>query len=192
MLEIERIEEWRGRPVVDHDGDKVGKLEEIYIDLDSGEPGVGCVKTGLFGRHLSLVPLEGAAFSRDYVRIPFTQEQVKAAPRAEPGGQMTRDEEVALFRHYGLEVPAGGRDGSRHVRYESPAVEAQRRAAAEEASRRADALEAEAERKATEADEAAREAHAAQDHARRAQGESEHALRRAQEERRAAEQALEG
>ena len=191
MFEVERIEEWRGQAVVDPNGDKIGKLEELYTDLDSGEPGIGCVKTGLFGRHLSLVPLTDASLGRDYVRLPYTKDQVRDAPRAEPGGQLTRADEVALFEHYGLEPPPAAEGGPRHLRYETPEAEQQRRAAAEEARARAAFLEGEAERKQMEAEVAAGDARDAVEHAQRARRERDDALRRAQEEREAAERALE-
>jgi sporulation protein YlmC with PRC-barrel domain len=47
--------EWRGRDVVDSDGDKIGKLEEVYLDTDSGRPEWAAVNTGLFGMKQSFV-----------------------------------------------------------------------------------------------------------------------------------------
>ena len=36
-LEKDRILQFRGRELCDRDGDKIGSIEEIYLDADSGE-----------------------------------------------------------------------------------------------------------------------------------------------------------
>ncbi len=71
-MEIERIEDWIGREVDDADGNKLGKLDEVYFD---GERAVaGEVKPGLLSRKRIVVPLEGAAVTRDLVRVTGTFE----------------------------------------------------------------------------------------------------------------------
>ena len=49
MPSLQDIENWRGRTLVDNDGDKIGKVEDVYLDRSSGEPEWVAVKTGLFG-----------------------------------------------------------------------------------------------------------------------------------------------
>ncbi len=46
-----------GTTVYDKDGDKIGKVDEVYLDNASGQPEWVSVKTGLFGSSLSLIPL---------------------------------------------------------------------------------------------------------------------------------------
>ena len=41
-------------------GDKIGKIEEIYLDADTGEPEWALVHTGLFGTKQTFVPLRDA------------------------------------------------------------------------------------------------------------------------------------
>src|SRR4051794_3229685 len=48
MATREDVKTWRGRTLVDRDGDKIGKIEDIYLDRSSGEPEWVAVKTGLF------------------------------------------------------------------------------------------------------------------------------------------------
>jgi hypothetical protein len=43
--------------LVDRDGEKIGKLEDVYVDVETDEPMFGTVKEGLIGRHLTFVPL---------------------------------------------------------------------------------------------------------------------------------------
>jgi hypothetical protein len=126
MFDIERISEWRGQDVLDPDDGKVGRLEEVYYDKHSTSPGFACVKTGLFGRRLSFVPLAGASMSRDHIRVAYPADQIKRAPSVEPDGHLTADEEAALFAHYGLEAPIDAEAQSpRLVRYQTEAAAAQ-------------------------------------------------------------------
>ena len=59
MVSIENLADWRGKDVVDRDGDKIGKLEDVYIDTQTEQPMFGSVKEGLFSKHLTFVPLIG-------------------------------------------------------------------------------------------------------------------------------------
>jgi hypothetical protein len=126
MFDIERISEWRGQDVLDPEDHRVGRLEEIYYDRQSSSPGFACVKTGLFGRRLTFIPLTGASMARDHIRVAYPADQIKRAPNVEPDGQLTLDEEAALFEHYGLERPLEADSHSpRLVRYQTEAAAAQ-------------------------------------------------------------------
>ena len=57
MITHRNIAEWHGKQLVDSDGDKIGKLEDVYVDVETDEPMFGTVKEGLIGRHLTFVPL---------------------------------------------------------------------------------------------------------------------------------------
>jgi len=103
MPELNEVQDWRDRMVVDADGDKVGKLEEIYMDQETGKPEWGLVNTGLFGSKSSFVPIEGASASGDDVQIRHSKDQVKGAPGVEADGELSQEEEAQLYRHYGLE-----------------------------------------------------------------------------------------
>ena len=48
-----------GRMLVDCDGDKIGKLQDVYVDVETDEPQFATVKEGFIGRHLTFVPLGG-------------------------------------------------------------------------------------------------------------------------------------
>src|SRR5215217_1242120 len=66
---IEDIKDWRGQDVVDSEGDKLGKLEEVYYDTESDVPAFCAVKSGLVGKHITLVPLAGATAGQSYIRV---------------------------------------------------------------------------------------------------------------------------
>jgi uncharacterized protein (TIGR02271 family) len=98
------VAEWRGLNAVDSDGDKIGSIDEIYMDTQTGQPEWLAVKTGLFGSKVSFVPIAGAsAGDEGDVRVPYDKQQVKDAPTAEADGELSQEEEVSLYRHYGLD-----------------------------------------------------------------------------------------
>jgi uncharacterized protein (TIGR02271 family) len=101
MPQVTETYEWRGREVVTPDGAKIGKLEEIYLDSDSGAPEWATVTTGLFGTQQSFVPLTEANPQGGKVVVPYTKDQVKDAPSVDPDGELSHDEEARLYEHYG-------------------------------------------------------------------------------------------
>jgi uncharacterized protein (TIGR02271 family) len=97
------VAEWRGRNAVDSGGDKIGSIDEIYMDSQTGKPEWLAVKTGMFGTKVSFVPIAGASDADGDVRVPFDKQQVKDAPNAEADGELSQEEEAALYSHYGLD-----------------------------------------------------------------------------------------
>ena len=92
------------RTAVDVEGDKIGKIFDVYLDNETGQPEWLAVNTGLFGSKVSFVPIEGATFVDDDVMIGYSKDQVKEAPKAEADGQLSADEEAQLYAHYGRAI----------------------------------------------------------------------------------------
>jgi uncharacterized protein (TIGR02271 family) len=90
-----------GKNVVGSDGEKIGKVEELYLDTDSQQPEWVSVTTGWFGTHRSLVPLAAASEDGGDLRIPYAKAQVQEAPHYDPGKELSEEQEADLFRHYG-------------------------------------------------------------------------------------------
>ena len=90
-----------GTVVVGPDGDRIGKVDEVYLDNATGRPEWVSVKTGLFGSHVSLVPLAEASVSGDTVTVPFDKSLVKDAPHHDPGVELSATDEADLYRYYG-------------------------------------------------------------------------------------------
>ena len=103
MPTIDDIKTWRGEQAHGRDGEKLGTIADIYLDRDTGEPEWAAIKTGLFGTKVSFAPLAEATHSGDGVQLPYTKDQLKDAPNAEADGELSQEEEAALYRHYGLE-----------------------------------------------------------------------------------------
>jgi hypothetical protein len=102
-IEKDRMLQFRGDDLSDRDGEKIGRIEEIYLDADSSEPEWALVHTGLFGSKRTFVPLADATEVDGKLRVPLEKATVKEAPQIEPNGQLTKPEEAKLYRHYGLE-----------------------------------------------------------------------------------------
>src|SRR4051794_29032274 len=100
-LDIDTVLGWRGRTVRDVNGEKIGTLGDVFLDQDSDVPAWGGVRTGLFGRNESFVPLEEMREDGDDIVVPYSAEQVKEAPNVEPDVALTAAEEDRLFAHYG-------------------------------------------------------------------------------------------
>lgn len=112
------IAEWRGRVLVDSAGERIGKLEEVYFDVETDEPQFGTVKEGFIGRHLTFVPLTGITIGPDNLQVPVTKEQVSSAPNiALQGGELTQADESVLYHHYQLNyTPPDTQSGRRLAR----------------------------------------------------------------------------
>jgi uncharacterized protein (TIGR02271 family) len=100
--------DWEGRTLRDRDGDKIGTVDAIYVDHETDKPEWALVNTGLFGTKSSFVPLAGASPTGEDVAVQVDAQQVKDAPRVDKDQELSEEEEVALFRHYGIDyTPAG-------------------------------------------------------------------------------------
>jgi sporulation protein YlmC with PRC-barrel domain len=103
MQTLQDVQTWRGMKMVDADGDKIGTIEDILLDRQTGEPAWAAVKTGLFGLKHTLVPIRDAEVAGDNeVRVPLQKDKVKDAPRIDPDGELSPEEERKLWQHYGL------------------------------------------------------------------------------------------
>src|SRR5512141_2609416 len=97
MSDHQKIGEWQGKHLVDRDGEKIGRLEDVYVDVETDEPMFGTVKEGLIGRHLTFVPLAGLTIGPDNLQVTVSKEQVKTAPNIElHGEELSRADESIL------------------------------------------------------------------------------------------------
>jgi uncharacterized protein (TIGR02271 family) len=103
MPDIDTVRAWQGRTLVDRDGDRIGTIDAIYLDDQTGQPEWALVNTGLFGTKSTFVPLAQATQTGDEVRVPYDKQLVKDAPRIDPDGHLSEAEERRLWRHYGLD-----------------------------------------------------------------------------------------
>jgi uncharacterized protein (TIGR02271 family) len=108
MPETTEAYDFQGRTVLDSQGEKVGKVEELYCDQEGGQPEWALVNTGLFGTKKTFVPIKGASPRGEELQIAVTKEQVKDAPRIDVDQELSEREERQLFEHYGVPFTTEG------------------------------------------------------------------------------------
>jgi uncharacterized protein (TIGR02271 family) len=123
-LDKERLLAQRGQDLYDADGDKLGTVEEIFLDAQTGEPEWACVNTGMFGTKATFVPLQGASEDGGTLRVRYDKAQVKDAPKVDADSELSQAQEGELYRHYGLDygesrsdsgLPEGGAGTATHT-----------------------------------------------------------------------------
>jgi sporulation protein YlmC with PRC-barrel domain len=98
--DLDSVLGWRGRTVVDRNGDKVGKVGELYLDEDTDRPAYAGIKTGLFGRKESIIPLDGVQERDGDLVVPYDADHVRDAPSVAPDTALEPEEADRLAAHY--------------------------------------------------------------------------------------------
>jgi uncharacterized protein (TIGR02271 family) len=89
--------------VLSSSGDKIGSVDQFYVDDASGQIAWVSVSAGLFGTSESYIPLDNATVQGNDVVVPYTKDQVKDAPKVnKDGGALEEDDQDVLYRHYGI------------------------------------------------------------------------------------------
>ncbi|MDH6133200.1 uncharacterized protein (TIGR02271 family) [Kitasatospora sp. MAA4] len=97
-----------GHKAVDRNGDKIGTVDEVYLDDATGEPEWAAVRTGIFGRD-AFVPLTTSEFSGEELRVPYDKSLIKDSPDFGVGQHLSPAQELQLYRYYGLDSPGAAR-----------------------------------------------------------------------------------
>lgn len=111
MLDVNQLDDVYGKEVVDADGDKIGKVGQIYLDDETGGPEWVTVQTGLFGKNETFIPLSEASYTGGSLRVPYDKSKVKDAPNVAADGHLSPDEEERLYQYYGVQYSAGAAGG---------------------------------------------------------------------------------
>jgi uncharacterized protein (TIGR02271 family) len=103
MLNETQAREVVGATAHGSDGEKIGKVGQLFLDDQTGQPEFVTVNTGLFGSSESFVPVEGATLDGGQLTVPYTKDVVKDAPNVDlDGGHLDPSEEQRLFEYYGM------------------------------------------------------------------------------------------
>jgi sporulation protein YlmC with PRC-barrel domain len=98
---------WIGRTVYDRQGEKVGKITDVYYDDRTGRPEWLTVSTGWFGTKEQVVPIAGSAADGDDIRVRYDADLIREAPAVEAGdAHLSVEEERRLYEHYGFDPDA--------------------------------------------------------------------------------------
>ncbi|MFB7600343.1 PRC-barrel domain-containing protein [Streptomyces sp. NPDC056160] len=92
-----------GRKAFDRNGNKIGTVDEVYLDDATGVPEWAAIRTGLFSRD-AFVPLEPSELVEGALHIPFDRSLIKEAPDFGVGRHLSPEQEIQLYHHYGLDL----------------------------------------------------------------------------------------
>ena len=95
---------WEGQTLLDRAGEKIGKIEEIYLVEDTGRPEWALVKLGRLKGHTTLVPLTSAHPVAKGIKIRYEKDVVSDAPQIDADGEPSEQQVREIYRHYGIEL----------------------------------------------------------------------------------------
>ena len=111
-IDKDRLFQLRGEDLSDSNGDKIGSIEEIYLDDETGAPEWALVSTGLFGSKSTFVPVARRQPTRTATCASrSTRRPSRTLPGSMPTARSPSDEEAELYRHYGMDYSATAPDG---------------------------------------------------------------------------------
>ena len=102
MIDTSALASLPGTHVVSTDGEKIGKIKDVYESTDGSGGTFATVTTGLFGGGASFFPLDAAEQRGSEVVVPYSKSFIKDAPRVEDDEELTAPEEQRLFEYYSL------------------------------------------------------------------------------------------
>ena len=105
-MQMDQLQQMKGAPVVDSTGDQIGKVEEIFYDVDGGQPEWIGLGTGFFGTKRVLVPVQGAQPQDGGIQVPYEKDHVKGAPDID-ADEIGHDTERELYAYYNLRGASG-------------------------------------------------------------------------------------
>ena len=97
--QADQVRSWIGHTAIDANGDKVGKIEDVYEDHAGSGPEWFAIASGFFGSKLSFAPVNGSTAEGDTLRLPWTKDQIKESPHFD-GDNI--DDGGSLYQHYGM------------------------------------------------------------------------------------------
>jgi len=89
--------------VVDAKGHKIGSVNNVWIDQETGAPMFLGAQAGWLVSHTFVLPAEKAAIDDGarMIRLPYDEELVKHAPALSKGDLLTDDDQQRIFNYYG-------------------------------------------------------------------------------------------
>ena len=108
MAAIRNPQELIGAEVFGKDGEKIGKIGNVYVSDQTNQPQWVTVHTGLFGLRESFLPLNGARMDGQSLHVNTTKDVVKDAPQMNANGHLSESEGQELYQYYGMTPAAFG------------------------------------------------------------------------------------
>ena len=108
MASEERLREledkYEGYTVYDNRGEKIGKVDDLFIDETDREEYVG-VKMGFLGRKSTLIPMDIVRVNEadKAIEVSESKDHVKSAPSFDDDEDITHEYEERIRSHFGLQ-----------------------------------------------------------------------------------------
>jgi uncharacterized protein (TIGR02271 family) len=95
-----------GYEVYDQDYDKIGKVDDLFVDENDNPEYIG-VKMGFLGTRSALIPLDMVRVNdeRRLVQVAADKDRVKDGPTFDDDREITPEFESEVYSHYGLQRP---------------------------------------------------------------------------------------
>ncbi len=100
MTTTEELQNMEGQTAVDVNGAKLGKIGQIYVDDQTGQPLWVTISTGMFGTKQNFAPLHGSQSQGGDLHLAVTKDMVTGAPGVEADGHIEDSENQALYTYY--------------------------------------------------------------------------------------------
>jgi uncharacterized protein (TIGR02271 family) len=100
MTTTEELQNMEGQTAVDVHGAKLGKIGQIYVDDQTGQPLWVTITTGMFGTRQSFAPLHGSRSDGGNLQLAVTKDMVQDAPGIQADSHIEDSENEALYTHY--------------------------------------------------------------------------------------------
>lgn len=112
-------EAYRDYTVYDQHYERVGKVDDLFVDEDDRPEYIG-VKTGFLGMKSTLIPMELARVNdrRKLIEVAADKDTIQSGPAFDDDEEITPEHESRIYGYYGLEHP-GSREGGYGDHYPS-------------------------------------------------------------------------
>jgi uncharacterized protein (TIGR02271 family) len=111
-------DQYAGYTVVDQSGEKIGKVDDLFLD-ESDQPEYFGVKMGFLGTSSTLIPADIATVDREQSSIEVSQPKsiVRDGPAFDDDREITPDYENEVRSYYGLSATTGTDDRGTYADY---------------------------------------------------------------------------
>ncbi|HWC37118.1 MAG TPA: PRC-barrel domain-containing protein, partial [Acidimicrobiales bacterium] len=101
-MDVEHLEQFRGRTLLDVAGERVGRIDDVYLNEATREPEWIRVSVGPLATRSTLVPVARLEVRDTELHVTHDRDFVRAAPAYfEARGALPPANEAELFEYYG-------------------------------------------------------------------------------------------
>lgn len=106
MSELAEVSQWIGNRVDDVYGARVGRVEDVYVDPETGAPHWLLAKVTRFGDDHALVPVDDTIAGAGHVWVPYERELIKRSGKHVKGAPLHKERELELCSMFGMPARA--------------------------------------------------------------------------------------